>query len=201
MSRVPRAGTIFEKGEAPHSADRTANSLRMGSVTHYQDGDSVLNKHTSNPLRASTSLHSKNLLAHARLTQPPTVYLNPWGEGVKVERSRPLAAGRSCLTPLEAKPPTSPKPQLHPTTCSCMDAPAPPAGSRDAAAARCPRRARASGARQASACQLSSGRTPARATADRHRRHRRSVAFAPSRLVRRPVGRAPLSLNVCGRST
>ena len=35
------------------------------------------------------------------------------GEGVKVERSRPLAAGRSCLTPLEAKPPTSPKPQLH----------------------------------------------------------------------------------------
>ena len=123
------------------------------------------------------------------------------GEGVKVERSRPLAAGRSCRTPLEAKPPISPKPQLHPTTCSRMDAPAPPAGSRDAAAARCPRRARASGARQASACQLSSGRTPARATADRHRRHRHSVAFAPSRLVRRPVGRAPLSLNVCGRST
>ena len=123
------------------------------------------------------------------------------GEGVKVERSRPLAAGRSCRTPLEAKPPTSPMPQLHPTTRSRVDAPAPPAGSRDAAAARCPRRARASGERQASACHFSSGRTPAQATAARHCRHRRSVAIAPSRLVRRPVGRAPLSLNVCGRST
>ena len=76
-------GILYEKGEAPHSADRTGNTLRMGSVTHYQDGDSVLNKHTSNPLRASTSLHSKNLLSHARLTQPPTVYLNPWGKVLK----------------------------------------------------------------------------------------------------------------------
>ena len=123
----------YEKGEAPHSADPTGNTLRMGSVTHYQDGDSVLNKHTSNPLRASTSLHSKNLLSHARLTQPPTVYLNPWGEGVnpsgyitcqtgspRLGRRRAAAGGRQRVAELSplghampADPPRGPEPGLR----------------------------------------------------------------------------------------
>ena len=123
------------------------------------------------------------------------------GERCQIRKEASIVRGMSVPGTVGSKNEPLPQP-LQPTNhCSRVDAPAPPAGNRDAAAARCPWRAHASGALQASACQISSGRTPARATAARHRRQRRSVAIAPSRLVRRRRGRAPLSLNVCGRST
>ena len=62
----------YEKGAPAHSADPEDDSLRMVRVNSLPRQTFGLLQATSNSLRASTSLHSKNLLSHARLTQLPT---------------------------------------------------------------------------------------------------------------------------------
>ena len=113
------------------------------------------------------------------------------------------AAGREIAVPatVASKAPTSCWHTCPPTTCSRGDAPAPTAGSRDAVAARCPARDHAQGSAPATPRGFSGGSAPARATAARHCRQRRSVAFARSRPVRRAVAGAPLSRIACGSST
>ena len=121
--------------------------------------------------------------------------------GVVVRGVGPLAAERPCRPPLELKHLLQHVPHL---TQPLVDAYT-HRRHRPVAAKRRQRdvhmRARASGARKASAWRFSSGRQPARATAARQRRHCRSVAIAPSRPLRHRHARAPLSRNACGSST
>ena len=105
------------------------------------------------------------------------------------------AAGREIAVPatVASKAPTSCWHTCAPYHWSRRGAPPPPAGSRDAAAERCPGRGRAVGAacrlqRHVSTQRTSSPRPPAR-----HRRHRRFDAFARTRPVDQHRARTLLS--------
>ena len=76
-------GIQYEKGAPAHSADPGDDSLRMVTVNSLPRQTFGLLQATSNSLRASTSLHSKNLLSHARLTQLPTGQHKSVGEACR----------------------------------------------------------------------------------------------------------------------
>ena len=117
--------------------------------------------------------------------------------------SRSAGRGKTVPATVRTKAPTSTCATPYTTTCGRIHAPPPPAGSREAAAARCPYAStsvwRAQSERVA-LLQRTAARCPARATAARQRRHCPSVAIAQSRPLRRRHARAPLSHNAGGSS-
>ena len=166
--------------------------IRRSSPHRYAIFTEIFTTHYKSPTTHST---------HTAMLSPLPHSSSRLGE--RSNCTKEPAAGREIAVPatVASKAPTSCWHTYAPYHWSRRGAPPPPAGSRDAAAERCPGRGRAVGAacrlqRHVSTQRTSSPRPPAR-----HRRHRRFDAFARTRPVDQHRARTPLSDRSGGSST